>query len=140
MTEAGGITGMPTRRQQLEQHFNSYIENEIPSLIKQGYNPTIYREMVRARGSHYAVTIFLLNDPRHTSYGFQRLYDMKRLDASVEYAASLPWFQELFTDDLLYEARTRLITHDFDLDRVLTSEVASPPAWLPSLEESEEGS
>lgn len=129
---------MPTRREKLEQRFNSYMEDGLPGLIRQGYNPTGYMQIVRSRGSHYSAAILLLNSPGHTHYGFQRLYDMRRLDASVEYAASLPWFQELFTADQLYEAQTRLITHEFDLDRALTSADANPPAWLSELEESEE--
>jgi len=128
---------MSTRRQKLEQHFNSYIEAGMPSLRRQGYNPTGYMQIVEARGSHYHAAIFLLNSPGHTHYGFQRLYAMRRLDASVEYAASLPWFQELFADDQLYEARTRLITHEFDLDGALAKETANPPAWLDDLEEDE---
>ena len=63
---------------------------------------------------------------------------MGRLDVSIEYAASLPWFQELFTDDQIYEARTRLVTHDFDLDRAIAAEQSRPPSWLSDLEEPEE--
>jgi hypothetical protein len=125
---------MSTRRQELQQHFNSYIETGIPSLKRQGYSPTGYMQIVEARGSHYRAAIFLLNSSVHTHYGFQRLHAMRRLDASVEYAASLPWFQELFTDEQLYEARTRLITHEFDLDRALAKATANPPAWLDDLE------
>jgi hypothetical protein len=130
---------MNTRQQLLERHFNSFIEDEIPSLIRQGYDARYYKAMVSANGgSHRAVTQILLHTPGHTQYGFQRLYFMNRLDASVEYAASLPWFQELFTDGELYEARTRLITHEFDLDGAIVSAAANPPAWLLDLERDEE--
>jgi len=91
-------------------------------------------QLVQANGSHYAAANVLLNSPGHTHYGFQRLHAMGRLDASAEYAASLPWFQELFTQDQLYEARTRLITHEFDLDAALTRAAANPPEWLPDVE------
>jgi hypothetical protein len=125
---------MDARRRLLTNHFNTFMEAGIPGLIKQGYNATGYMQLVHAHGSHYAATRFLLDDPRHTTYGFERLYWMKRLDASAEYGASLPWFQELFTPEQLYEARTRLITHEFPLDRALAEAAANPPAWLPDLE------
>ncbi len=128
---------MSTRRRRLEQRFNSYMDSGIPDLRRQGYNPTGYMQIVEARGSHYYAAVYLLNSPGHTHYGFQRLYAMRRLDASVEYAASLPWFQELFMDDQIYEARTRLTTHEFNLDRALAEETANPPAWLEELDEDE---
>lgn len=90
--------------------------------------------MARDAGSPYSATIVLLSDPRHKSYGFERLWQMKRLDASVEYAACLPWFQELFTEEQLYEARTRLITHDYPLDRRLAAAALNPPDWLTDLD------
>src|ERR1700752_4585791 len=128
---------MSTRRRKLEQYFNSYIDDGIPSLKRQGYNPTGYMQIVDYRGSHYHAAMFLLNSPGHTHHGFQRLNAMARLGASIEYAASLPCFQEIFTDDQLYEARTRLITHEFDLARALAEEAANPPAWLDDLEPDE---
>lgn len=129
---------MTTRRQKLESYFNSYMEDGLPNLKRQGYNPTGYMQIVHSRGSHYSAALLLLNAPENTHYGLERLYDMKRLNASVEYAVSLPWFQELFTADQLYKARTRLIVHEFDLDEALTLERANPPAWLAELEETEE--
>jgi hypothetical protein len=125
---------MDPRHRALVRHFNAFMEAGIPKLVNQGYNATGYMQLVQAYGSHYAAAKFLLDDPRHTTYGFQRLYGMKRLDASAEYAASLPWFEELFTPEQLYEARTRLITHEFPLDRALAEASADPPAWLPDLE------
>jgi hypothetical protein len=125
---------MDARRRHLAKHFNAFMEAGMPGLAKQGYNATGYMQLVHAQGSHYAAAKFLLDDPRHTTDGFQRLYAMNRLDASAEYAASLPWFQELFTPEQLYEARTRLITHEFPLDRALAEAAADPPAWLPYLE------
>jgi hypothetical protein len=38
---------------------------------------------------------------------------MGALNRNVEFVANLPWFQELFTEDELDEARTRLTLHDF---------------------------
>jgi hypothetical protein len=126
---------MSERRRRLEKQFNSFVLAGIPRLQKEGYNPVRFLEMVRETGSAYAATIVLLNDPRHTHYGFERLWQMKRLDASVEYAAWLPWFQELFTEDQLYEAQTRLIAHDFPFDRKLAAGALESPDWLSELDE-----
>ena len=46
----------------------------------------------------------LLADPRHASYGFERLWELQALDASVEFAVCLPWFRDLFTPDEIEEA------------------------------------
>jgi hypothetical protein len=128
---------MTDSRRRLEKRFSSFVLAGIPSLKKEGYNPARFLEMVRETGNPYAATILLLNDPRHTHYGFQRLWEMKRLDASVEYAACLPWFQELFSEDQLYEARTRLVAHDFPLDRRLAAATLEPPGWLAELDADE---
>jgi hypothetical protein len=55
----------------------------------------------------------LFANPRLTSEGFERLWEMGELNRSVEFVANLRWFRELFTEDELDEARTRLTLHDF---------------------------
>lgn len=130
---------MSAGRRKLENRFNDFILAGIPGLREAGYNPARFMEMVKSIGSPLAATWVLLDDPRNTHDGFQRLYHMRRLDASVEYAACLPWFEELFTQAQLYKARTRLITHDFDLDRRIASTVADPPSWVVDLETTEDG-
>jgi hypothetical protein len=125
---------MTARRRRLEKRFNNFVLAGIPGLQKEGYKPARFLEMVRETGSPYAATIVLLNDPRHTHYGFERLWQTKRLDASVEYMACLSWFRELFSENQLYEARTRLIAHDFPLDRKLAAAALEPPDWLAELE------
>jgi hypothetical protein len=41
---------------------------------------------------------------------------MKEPGRSVEFVANLPWFRDLFTEDELDEARSRLILHEFPVD------------------------
>lgn len=118
----------------LESRFNDFILTGVPGLQEAGYNPARFMEMVRTYGSPLAATWVLLDDPRNTHDGFQRLYQMKRLDASVEYAACLPWFEELFTAAQLYKARTRLIAHEFDLDSRVFAAAADPPSWVLDLD------
>jgi hypothetical protein len=122
---------MSTRRRILENRFNDFMLSVLPGLKGAGYNPIGFMKMVRTHGTSLAVARVLLDDPRNTHDGFQRLYSMKRLDASAEYAASLPWFEELFTPAQLYKARTRLVTHEFNLDGRLAGE--TPPSWIQDL-------
>jgi hypothetical protein len=45
--------------------------------------------MLRERGA-VGATKQLLADPRHTSYGFEKLWEMGELETSVEFAVCLP--------------------------------------------------
>jgi hypothetical protein len=115
---------------QLTDRYNAYIHEGIPRLRRLGYNPTQFLEMVRAAGDAVQATKRLLANPRHTSYGFQRLYTLGRLADSVEFATLLPWFEPLFTNAERDEARTRLILHEFPVDAKLRTATAVPPSWV----------
>jgi hypothetical protein len=121
------------RVREVRRRFNRYILDGIPRLRQLGYNPTQFLEMVHTHGDVVGATKRLLADPRHTSYGFQRLYEMHRLQDSVEFATCLPWFAELFEPHEIDEARTRLIAHNFPLATRLAAQAASPPAWWSEL-------
>jgi hypothetical protein len=114
----------------LHVRFGEYIEAGIPRLKRLGYNPTRFLELVRECGDVVNATKRLLASAAHTSYGFQRLLELGRLQDTVEFAACLPWFQELFDEDELYEARTRLILHEFPLDARIRAAMSSPPEWV----------
>ncbi|WP_426509439.1 hypothetical protein ACPPVO_01595 [Dactylosporangium sp. McL0621] len=116
------------RLARLAQRFTQYVLDGIPQLVRLGYRPNEFQTMVHAYGA-VGATKRLLADPRHTSYGFQKLYELGRLDSSVEFAVLLPWFEDLFTEDERYEARTRLVLHDFPVDAKLRSATATPPPW-----------
>lgn len=121
---------MSHNMKQLTNRYNAYIHEGIPRLRKLGYNPIQFLEMVRSAGDAVQATKRLLASPRHTSYGFQRLYTLGRLADSVEFAALLPWFEPLFTVDEREEARTRLILHGFPVEAKLRTATATPPAWV----------
>ncbi|WP_433050851.1 hypothetical protein [Dactylosporangium sp. CS-033363] len=114
----------------LRERFNRHVLDGIPKLRKLGYNPFQFLEMVQRHNGVVGAAKHLLADPRHTSYGFQRLYELDKLEDSVEFAACLPWFAELFEPHELEEARTRLITHRFPLQQRLAAKAAQPPSWL----------
>jgi hypothetical protein len=106
----------------LEDRFREHAMTQVKRL--QGrYNPTDFLAMVAQHGA-VGATKRLLADPRHTSYGFERLWELKALDASVEFAVCLPWFHDLFTEDEIEEAENRLILHNFPFTRSVR---AGPP-------------
>jgi hypothetical protein len=55
--------------------------------------------------------------------------ELGELDASVDFAVCLPWFQPLFTGAEIEEAERRLILHGFRLKERLDRARRTPPAW-----------
>ncbi|WP_426509472.1 hypothetical protein ACPPVO_01725 [Dactylosporangium sp. McL0621] len=113
----------------LAQRVAEYVLGGIPRLARLGYRPNEFQAMVRTHGA-VGATKRLLADPRHTSYGLQRLYEPGCLESSVEFAVLLPWFESLFTEDERYEARTRLILHDPPVDAKLRADAFHPASSI----------
>jgi hypothetical protein len=111
------------------RRFHQYVLGDVEYLKRRGYNPTYFLGMIRDRGSAVAVAKLLLSSTRQTTYGFERLWELGELGRSVEFAALLPWFGSLFTDDELDEASSRLILHDFPVNERLAKAAANPPDW-----------
>lgn len=115
---------------ELAWRFHQHVVGDVDALKRRGYNPTYFLGMIRQHGSAVAVTKILLSSSRHTTYGFQRLWEMGELGRSVEFTALLPWFAALFTNDELDEARSRLALHEFPVEERLVSATADPPGWV----------
>jgi hypothetical protein len=79
----------------LSKRFHQYVLSDIEHLKGRGYNPTGFLGIVQRRGGAVAAAKSLIADPRHTSYGFKRLWEMGELGRSIEFAMSLPWFVSL---------------------------------------------
>ncbi|MFE2721734.1 hypothetical protein [Kitasatospora sp. NPDC059327] len=114
-----------TRQAVLAREFERYVLAGIPGLQRKGYNPTLFLQMVRRHGAVEA-TKRLLSSAAGTSTGFATLWELGRLDASVEYAVCLPWFRELFSDEESERAERRLDLHEFPLQRIREAE---QPEW-----------
>ena len=112
----------------LEDKFRQHVMEQIRRL-RDRYHPRDFLIMVERHGVVGAAKR-LLADPRHTSYGLERLWELKELDASVEFAVCLPWFQPLFTPEEIDEAAGRLVRHEFPLQERLKRAEQSPPAWF----------
>lgn len=92
-----------------------------------GYNPTRFNQMVAEYGGPEAVRQLLKG--RDASDGFTTLWEAHRLEMSVEAAALLPWYEELFTEEQRATAQRRLIEHNFDVEAFLRTRTKHPPAW-----------
>lgn len=109
--------------------FHLHVLSDVEYLKKRGYNPTYFLGMIREHESAVSVAKLLLSGSRHTTYGFERLWEMGELGRSVEFTALLAWFTPLFTADELDEARSRLVLHDFPVDERLARAALDPPSW-----------
>ena len=79
----------------LADRFTQHLVADIDALHPR-YKPNLYRQMIRQHGGVGAAKR-LLADPRHTSYGFQKLWELGELERSTEFAVLLPWFRDLFS-------------------------------------------
>lgn len=126
--ELQGVPDQSGSDRSLADRFHEHLTGDVAFLQRKGYNPTQFLVMVRELGAVGAAKR-LLTDPRHTSYGFQKLWEMRELERSVEFAVSLPWFEPLFTPEELDEAERRLILHDFPVRDRLEARASAPPGW-----------
>jgi len=113
----------------LRKRFDRYVLSGVDRLKGGGYNPTLFVRLVQEHGGAVGATKHLLRGG-HTSYGFEKLWEMKELAASVEFAVCLPWFQDLFMPEEQDEAERRLVLHDFPLKQWLEAAQRQPPEWL----------
>ena len=77
-----------------------------------GYVPTRFLQMLNEQGALVTVNQLLASDPHHD--GFTRLWDLRRLDLSLECVVPRPVFRPLFTEKELNVARWRLRKLDLD--------------------------
>lgn len=63
------------------------------------------------------------------SDAFNILWDIRRLDLSVEAMSLLPWYAVLFDHEDALLARQRLAAYRFDIGEFLRRCVANPPSW-----------
>jgi len=110
-----------------EDEFHDAMVRGPQQLRALGYNPTRFIQMVAEFGGVGAAHA-LLSGPA-SSDGFTQLWEMGRLDMSVEANVLLPWFEELFATEELANARRKLEAHGFDVEAFLSNARLNPPAW-----------
>lgn len=92
-----------------EQGFHAEMHRVIRDSRAAGYNPSYFARMVEEMGG-LAAARKLIND-NTPSEGFTKLWEMKRLDLSVEAVALTPPWTSLFTQAERLKARQR--RHDY---------------------------
>lgn len=75
-----------------------------------GYNATYFIQMVQTYGGAGAARRLLASNP---SSGFARLWELGRLDLTIEAKMLRPEFTALFTEEELRKARKRLQDHGY---------------------------
>ena len=114
---------------ELARRCRQHVLADVDYVKSRGYNPTRLLGMIAQNKSVVTVAKILFANPGLTSEGFERLWEIGELNRSVEFVANLPWYRELFTEDELDEARTRLTLHDFPVEEQLAAAAAHPPDW-----------
>ena len=90
----------------LEREFHEEMLRLFRESKEEGYTPSRFLQMVNEMGG-LAAAKALINEPR-PSDGFRRLWEMGRLDLTVEYVAAYePRYRELFTQQERMGARRR---------------------------------
>jgi len=114
----------------LAARFQAHLLSDVDQL-RSVYNPTLFLRMIGEHGG-LGTAHRLLGGSSHTSYGFEKLWEMGQLERSLEFAVLLPWFRSLFSAEERDEAERRLILHQFPLEERLAARSASPPDWTAS--------
>ena len=120
------------RAQILEHHFHEDMVALCYSLREEGYWPaSFYRSVVEIGGLRAAKR--LLHSVNYTE-GFLRLEAMGLLAWSIESHSLFPWYRELFTDEELDVASSRLMAFRF-CGHLAGPRLADVPAWYRGLAE-----
>ncbi|MFE5330793.1 hypothetical protein ACFRCG_30840 [Embleya sp. NPDC056575] len=118
-----------TMQTDAERHFHRDVTEGFTALGRKGdYRAKRFMTMVSRLGA-VETARQLLGAAGGTSEGFTALWELQRLDISVEAWSLLPWYRSLFDEEHLDAARQRLADHEFDVDRFLRTAEQSPPAW-----------
>jgi len=91
----------------LEKQFHQEMLNIGVQASKIGYRPTYFLRMVQTLGGLAAAGQLL--DSSTISEGFTRLFELNRLDLSVEAVALKPVYRNLFSEEQLQCAHDRLV-------------------------------
>ena len=82
--------------------------------IELGYKPTRFLQMLREQGAFQTAKSLLHS--YEISYGFEILWEHKRLDLSLEAIILKPPWNDFFTDDEKRTARRRLLDCGYNPD------------------------
>ena len=98
----------------LESRFHDAMLQIYHDAAELGYRPSYFLKMVQTKGG--LQTAKDLIEAEAPSSGFTRLWELDRLDISVEAIALRPEFRTLFTDEQMTRAERRLAEYDYKAD------------------------
>ncbi len=97
--------------QQLEAQFHEAMLRIYEEAAKLGYRPTYFMKMVQSSGGVEAARSLL--GTKAPADGFTRLWELDRLDLSVEAVALKSEYHELFSAEQLASAAQRLSEYGY---------------------------
>ncbi|MDN4619756.1 HNH endonuclease [Paenibacillus sp. PsM32] len=104
---------MDKQKLQNELHNELLKAAKIASSI--GYNPHIFNQMLASEGG-YAVAKKLIHK---VSSGFEKLWEINRLDLSAEAVMLNPKFKDLFTQEEIDTAKMRLKEFGYEIEEII---------------------
>lgn len=91
----------------LEQQFQNEMLYTYREAKKLGYKPGIFLDMIATYGAVNTAKKLLATED-YIQDGVKRLWELKRLDLSMEASVIKPSYKELFTKEEIYIAQKRL--------------------------------
>lgn len=105
----------------LENKFHEEMINIYTTARKQiGYNPSRFLQLVSKEGGLQAAKKLILKTGG--TYGFEVLWENKRLDLSVEALVLEPQYTELFSREEIESCRKRLRDYGYEPEKVKNGE------------------
>ncbi|HNX13844.1 MAG TPA: hypothetical protein PK854_12540 [Oscillospiraceae bacterium] len=96
---------------ELEKRFHHDMEQICAEARKLKYTPAYFAAMLNTHGG--VMTAKKLIHTADPSYGFTKLFELKRLDLSVEAHVIKPEYEPLFTDEEREICRSRLLEYGY---------------------------
>ena len=95
----------------LKKQFEADMFQIYKEAAKIGYKPHLFLQMITESNNIIATARQLI---QKDTYGFSKLYDLKRLDLSVEFYILKDKYHTLFTDEDRVKSKDRLEEYGFD--------------------------
>lgn len=95
----------------LENEFYTAVMNDVKILVKKGYKPTVFCDMISRKGA--IETAKQLVNSKAPSPGYTKLWEMGCLQYSVENQIQDRRWKDAFTDEEREKAKKRLADYGF---------------------------
>jgi len=106
---------MADSKSELERKFHQEMLNIYDAAQKLGYRPSHLLSMVSEKGGYEAAKQLICST--QPTEGFLKLWELKRLDITVEAKVLLPEYHDLFTDEEREICRKRLEEYGHPIQR-----------------------